>query len=90
MTSFKLQQIQNIIRQKPYLMWYTHNYDGLSTECVFESVIKYGEWQDFVDFTNILGIEQTSVLFDNIKTKKRADLTPQTTNFFTKYFEKYA
>ena len=70
-------------------MWATQNYDDLSPESILESVISYGDWLDFVKLTEIFGIKQSAELFKEIKSKRRTNLRPQTTNYFTKYFEKH-
>ena len=90
MTNDQIQKARLVIKNKPYLMWSTKNYDELSPESVFENVINYGDWADFITIKEIFGIKQSSDLFNEIKRKRRSNLTPQTINYFTKYFNKYA
>jgi len=90
MTNHDIQKARELIKSKPYLMWSTQNYDGLSPESIFESVISYGDWSDFVKLTEIFGLKQSAELFKKIKSKQRSNLRPQTANYFTKYFEKHA
>jgi hypothetical protein len=89
MTEAALEQARNLIRNKPYLAWSTKNYSELTPQSILESVISYGDWSDFVTLTKLFGMQQSAVLFENIKNKHRSNLRFQTTNYFTKYFEKH-
>lgn len=71
-------------------MWYTKNFDNLSSESIVESVLTSGDWQDFLTIKDIFGLENLSDIFETIDSKKRNNLRPQTRNYFSKYFEKYA
>jgi len=42
-----MKSINNFIKKRPYLVWYTKNYDNLSEEAVVEAVLNYGNFDDF-------------------------------------------
>ena len=90
MTNSNIQEARELIKSKPYLVWSTQNYDELSPERILESVVSYGDWPDFLKLIKIFGLKQSAQLFNEIKTKRRTNLSPQTTHYFTNYFEKYA
>lgn len=71
-------------------MWYTKNFDNLSSESIVESVLTSGDWQDFLTIKDIFGLNNLSEVFETINSKKRNNLRPQTRNYFSKYFEEYA
>lgn len=90
MISSTIDKARDLIRNKPYLAWSTKNYNELSPQSILESVISYGDWSDFTALTKLFGITQSAELFEEIKNKRRSNLRPQTINYFTKYFKKYA
>ncbi len=82
--------VQEIIKQKPYLSWYTKDPENLSEEAVLESVLNYGDWEDFKSFKSIKGLEETATLFYKALSKKRNNYRPEVQNYFKLYFDKYA
>lgn len=88
MTKVKL--LQNLVKNKPYLVWFTKNYDGLSERSIVESVLNYGNWEDYLFLEKVLGVVELSEIFEDLKNQKRTNLRSQTTNYFTNYFAKYA
>lgn len=82
--------IQDFIKQRPYLVWYTKNYDNLSPDSVVEAVLNYGDWNDFKKMIKILGIKKTSEIFEKESNKKRSNYRPEVKNYFHLYFHKYA
>lgn len=85
-----MQKIREFIRSKPYLVWYTKNYDELSEKSIVEGVLNYGNWNDYLFVENSLGLSRVSNIFKDLKNKKRTNLRPQTINYFSNYFNKYA
>ena len=85
-----MKKIREFIKNKPYLIWYSKNYDSLSEESIVESVLNYGNWDDYLFIENSLGIKEVSNVFNLLKDQKRTNLRPQTINYFSKYFNKYA
>ena len=90
MLASKLQKARLLIKKRPYLIWYSNNLDGFSEESIFESIINYGDWEDFLEMQNIFGIKTSYSLFKKVINKKRSNIRPQTKNYFEKYFTQYA
>lgn len=85
-----MKTIQDYIKNKPYLVWSTKNYDELSENSIIESILNYGNWEDFLFIEKTLGIKKVSNIFELLKNKQRTNLRPQTANYFSNYFNKYA
>lgn len=83
-------KLQEFIKNKPYLIWYTKNYDNLSEKAIVESILNYGNWEDYLYLENILGIKEVGAIFNEISKQKRVNLRPQTVNYFSNYFKAYA
>lgn len=85
--------IQDIIRKKPYLIWYTKNYDSLDEGAIVEAVLNYGDWDDVQEMIKIMGIQRTAEIFRR-KSKKskigRTNYGEKTRYYFNLYFNKYA
>jgi len=88
--SSKIQKAQALIKKKPYLIWHTRNFQNLSKESIFEAVINYGDWKDFLELQELFGIKTSHLLFKKVAGKKRSNIKPETRNYFEKYFAKYA
>jgi len=78
-----------IIKNNPYLIWYTKNYDNLSDESVVEAVLNYGDWHHFKQLIKALGIKKTAKIFKKEADKKRSNYKPKVKNYFSLYFNKY-
>ena len=85
-----LQKVKEIFDKKPSLVWYVKDIENLSSESALESILSYGDWQDFLKVKEALGIKMTKSIFENIKSKRRVNLRLATINYFTNYFAKYA
>lgn len=83
-------RVQDLIKQKPYLLWFTKNYKELSDASVVEAVLNYGDWSDVQKVIKILGVKKTALIFKNQINKKRVNYNDITKNYFTLYFEKHA
>ena len=86
----KLNKARELIKEKPYLLWYTKNYDNLSLQSILEAITSYGDWDDFLELKKILGTKTLYEIFKKVKARKRPNVRPQTINYFEKYFRKYA
>jgi len=86
----KTRLIQELVKKKPYLIWHTKNYEHLSERSIVENVLNYGSWEDYLFLEKVLGVKQLRGFFEDIKNKKRTNLRPQTINYFSNYFGKYA
>ena len=83
-------KVRNYLKLKPYLVWSTKNYEDLSPEFIVESILNYGDWNDFLFIKDLFGIKNLSQIFENISKKRRVNLRPQTINYFKMFFSKYA
>jgi hypothetical protein len=81
---------RNYLKLKPYLVWSTKNYEVFSPELIVESILNYGDWNDFLFIKDLFGIKNLSQIFENISKKRRVNLRPQTINYFKMFFSKYA
>lgn len=82
--------IQNFIKKRPYLVWYTKNLNNLSEEAIVESVLNYGDFEDVKKMISILGIKKTADIFERETKKKRNNYRPEIKNYFHLYFNRYA
>ena len=82
--------LQKFIKKRPYLIWYTKNYDGLSEEAIVESVLNYGDWDDVKKIFAISGIKKIAAIFRKQTKKKRNNYRPEIKNYFQLYFQKHA
>ena len=81
---------QDIIKQKPYLIWYTKNYDGLSEEAVVEAVLNYGDFDDVQKIIQILGIKKVAAIFSKQAARPRCNYDQKIKHYFSLYFAKHA
>lgn len=81
---------QELIKRKPYLIWYTKSYDQLQDESVVEAVLNYGDWDDVQEIIKILGIKRVADIFRTYALRPRTNYLPQIRNYFSLYFDKYA
>jgi len=51
-------KVQDIIKAKPYLAWFTSQYDQLSAAAVLEQIINYGDWDDVQAYIKLLGMKK--------------------------------
>ncbi|MEK7664570.1 MAG: hypothetical protein AAB361_00335 [Patescibacteria group bacterium] len=82
--------VRDIIKKKPYLIWYVKDYDSLSDEAVVEAVLNYGDWDDVQKLIKILGIEKTAKIFRKQINNFRTNYDDKMKNYFILYFNKYA
>lgn len=82
--------INDFIRKRPYLVWYTKNYKHLSKEAIVEAVLNYGDFDDIKKMFSILGIKKTADIFRERIRRRRNNYRPEIKNYFQLYFNKYA
>ena len=85
-----IKKARDYVRLRPYLVWSTKNYDGLSPEFIVESILNYGDWNDFLFIKDLFGVKNLNEIFEKILKKRRVNLRPQTINYFKIFFNKYA
>ena len=86
MNTSKLQKAGEFIKKKPYLIWYSRNYKNLSEESIFEAIINYGNWKDFIKLQKLFGTKTLYLLFKKAVSKKRSNIRSETKNYFKKYY----
>ena len=82
--------INDFIKERPYLVWSTDNYNHLSEEAIMESVLNYGDFDDVKKMLAILGIKKAALIFKKQISGKRSNYRPKIKNYFNLYFKKYA
>lgn len=78
--------LQSIIKQKPYLMWYSPK-DNISEKSSFEAIINYGDWVDFLNALKTVGYNEARSLYTQIRDSKRQNLQIKTANYFDLFFK---
>lgn len=85
--------LSSFIKKRPYLIWYTKNYDNLSQQAVVEAVLNYGNWEDVQELIKILGMKKVAAIFRE-KSKPsamgRQNYRSEIKYYFNLYFDKYA
>jgi len=81
---------RDIIRQKPYLLWWVRDYDALNEEAVVEAVLNNGDWEELQDLIKILGRDQVAGIFFKQMGYPRCNYSDKRANFFKNYFSEYA
>ena len=82
--------LQQFIKKRPYLIWYTKNYKGLTEDAILESVLNYGDWDDVQTLFKIIGIKKAAQIFKKQAARKRNNYNLRTRNYFKLFFKKYA
>lgn len=81
---------RRLVLPRPWLWWDVGDTTRLSVSSVVERILKYGDWPDFLEAIDVLGLHTIrDAFFHHIKSP-RCDYRPQTKNLFIKYFERYA
>ena len=86
---FRFMTLESFIRKRPYLIWYTKNYAGLSAESIVEATLNYGDWDDVQKLIKILGIKRTARIFEKDTHRARVNYHPKTVHFFHLYFNRH-
>lgn len=81
---------QDIIKKKPYLIWYTKDYDHLSDEAVVEAILNYGDWDDVQLLIKTLGIKRVANIFREYSRRPRSNYDKKIARYFGLYFDRYA
>ena len=81
---------RDIIRHKPYLIWYTRDYDALNEEAVVEAVLNYGDWDDVQELIQSLGIKKVAEVFKTEAFRTRTNYRDDVRCYFDLYFQRHA
>ena len=85
-----MNKLLGLFYEKPYLAWYIKDVKNISKESMLEHIFNYGDWKDYLDAEESLGIKTTKEIFDDLKSRARTNLRKKTINYFEKYFQRYA
>lgn len=83
-------KVQDLIKKKPYLVWYTKKYDALSDEAVVEAILNYGDFDDVKKLIKILGIKKVAAIFRKQIKNPRCNYDVKIKHYFSLYFKQYA
>lgn len=80
------------IKERPYLIWYTKNYDGLSESSIVEATLNYGDFDDVKKLIEILGVKRVAEIFreQTGPHRIRVNYYPEITHYFNLYFNAHA
>jgi len=81
--------INEFAQKKPYLFWYTKDFQSLSEESIVEAILNFGSWSDTQELIKILGIKRVAEIFRKKSGVKRSNYRPEIKNYFELYFKKY-
>jgi hypothetical protein len=90
MTQDKLTRLRQLIREKPYLIWYTKGYDQLDVHAIAEAIYNFGDWEDLQLLHQTISIPEAAKIFDKLASAKRCNLHAMVKNYFTLYYDRYA
>ena len=82
--------IENFMKKRPYLLWYTKDYKHLSQEAALEAVLNYGDFDDVKKIIAIVGLKRAAEIFRKQTLRKRINYSPKILNYFDLYFHRYA
>ena len=83
----------NFIKKRPYLIWWTKNYDHLGAESIVEATLNYGNWDDVQTLIKILGMKKVAKIFRAKSPKSqmgRTNYRPEAIHYFNLYFKRHA
>jgi len=81
-----------LLRKNAALFWWvpSDKIEALSLESLVEAVLNYGTVESVQDLFEAFGIERIASIFRRQIRAERKKYLPQTENYFTLYFNKYA
>ena len=85
-----VRDFRDIIRQKPYLLWWVRDYDALNKDAVVEAVLDQGDWEELQEIVEILGRQRVAEIFFEQMSSKRRNYSDKRASFFQNYFSEYA
>jgi len=84
-------EIKAYIHDHSNLFWYTpeNKKEDISLELLIETILNYGTLDDVRALIRIMGIQEISRIFFNLKGRKKLNYYPEIYNFFSLLFSKY-
>lgn len=85
-------EIKQFIREHSNLFWYTpeDKKEDISHEFLVETILNYGNLDDFEQLIKLLGFKRLSGIFFSAQGRKKLNYYPEIYHFFTLFFNKYA
>ena len=56
-----------IFDKKPYLAWYIKDKKKISPKSMLEHILNYGDWGDYLEAEEALGIKNAKEIFNDLK-----------------------
>lgn len=84
-------EVKAFIHQHSNLFWYTpeDKKEDISPEFLVETILNYGDINDVRKLFEIMGMEQLSDIFHNIKGRRKLNYFPEIYNFYSYLIEKH-
>lgn len=84
-----MNQLFKLVEKKPFLFWDCKDLKGLSAEAIVEAILTRGDFDDFMELINILGIKRVAEIFYKQTSVKRKNYGKKTENYFRLFFERH-
>ncbi len=84
-----MNKLLGVFHEKRYLAWYVRDVKNISKKSLLEHILNFGNWEDYLDAEESLGIKDAKEIFDDLKKGARTNLREKTINYFEKYFQRY-
>lgn len=86
----KVDEIRQIIKNNPHIIWYVKDLFSISVESMVEHILNYGTWEDFKNLVNILGLKDTAQIFYKTTSLPRSNYRENYKYYFDAYFKAHA
>ena len=85
-------EIQEFIREQSHLFWYTpeDKKPEISHEFLVETILNYGDMEAVRKLFRLLGMEEISNIFYNLKGRKKLNYFPEVYNFLSLLVKQHA
>jgi hypothetical protein len=90
MSTAELSNIRSFIKKRPYLIWYTRDFQHLSEAAILEAVLNYGDFDDVRKIIALLGKKKAAHIFQKQAGRRRTNYDPKIAHYFKMYFKRYA
>lgn len=85
-------EVKQFIRDHSNLFWYTpeNKKEEIGNDLLVETILNYGDLDDFKDLVKIFGIKQLSEIFFRATGRQKQNYYPEIYHYFSLLFKKYA
>lgn len=84
------EQLRKFVSSRKSLFWFVKEPENLSLEAVVETILNFGDWQDFQQLLELAGKERVAEIFQKQISGKRNNYRTKIANYFSLYFQKHA